>query len=113
MTMKVGFLVVALLLVAVACGDADVATTEGTAASAQVATTAAESPSETTAETAASGTEAPASTSAPDSPATTAKEPSGVDGPPAPDFTLALADGSSYQLSADDKPVYMIFWAEW
>ncbi len=36
-----------------------------------------------------------------------------VDGPPAPDFTLALGDGGEFSLSAEQKPVYVIFWAEW
>lgn len=36
-----------------------------------------------------------------------------VDGPPAPDFTLALADGTEFVLSEEQKPVYMVFWAEW
>jgi hypothetical protein len=36
-----------------------------------------------------------------------------VDGPPAPDFSLALADGTDFTLSAEQKPVYMVFWAEW
>lgn len=31
----------------------------------------------------------------------------------APDFTLTLGDGSSYTLSADPRPVYLVFWAEW
>lgn len=31
----------------------------------------------------------------------------------APDFTLALGDGSNYSLSGDQKPVYLVFWAEW
>ncbi|MDX2344613.1 MAG: hypothetical protein QNL12_13205, partial [Acidimicrobiia bacterium] len=35
------------------------------------------------------------------------------DGPPAPDFELALADGSTFALSAEQKPVYVVFWAEW
>lgn len=32
---------------------------------------------------------------------------------PAPDFTLALGDGGSFTLSESDKPVYLVFWAEW
>ena len=36
-----------------------------------------------------------------------------VDGTPAPDFTLALGDGGEFTLSAAEKPVYLIFWAEW
>ena len=35
------------------------------------------------------------------------------DAPPAPDFTLALGDGTSFTLSEESKPVYMIFWADW
>ena len=33
------------------------------------------------------------------------------DGPPAPDFELALSDGSTFALSAEQKPVYIVFWA--
>jgi hypothetical protein len=37
-----------------------------------------------------------------------------VDGPPAPDFTLALEDPQGvFTLSEEQKPVYMVFWAEW
>jgi thiol-disulfide isomerase/thioredoxin len=32
---------------------------------------------------------------------------------PAPDFTLALGDGGTFTLSESDKPVYLVFWAEW
>jgi hypothetical protein len=45
-----------------------------------------------------------------DATSTTGTEP---DGPLAPDFTLALGDGSEFVLSAEQKPVYMVFWAEW
>ena len=31
----------------------------------------------------------------------------------APDFTLALADGSTFVLSEEARPVFMVFWAEW
>lgn len=33
--------------------------------------------------------------------------------PVAPDFTLELGDGGAYVLSEADKPVYLVFWAEW
>ena len=36
-----------------------------------------------------------------------------VPGESAPDFTMALADGTDFTLSAEQKPVYMVFWAEW
>jgi hypothetical protein len=35
------------------------------------------------------------------------------DAPPAPDFTLALAGGGDFVLGDEQKPVYLIFWAEW
>jgi hypothetical protein len=35
------------------------------------------------------------------------------DRPLAPDFTLELGDGGSYTLSEGEKPVYLVFWAEW
>lgn len=31
----------------------------------------------------------------------------------APDFTLALGDGSAFVLSDETRPVFMVFWAEW
>ncbi|MCL1592834.1 MAG: hypothetical protein M3132_00600 [Actinomycetia bacterium] len=36
-----------------------------------------------------------------------------AEGPVAPDFTMPLADGGSFTLYDEQKPVYMIFWAEW
>ncbi len=33
--------------------------------------------------------------------------------PVAPDFTLELNDGGTYTLSEGEKPVYLVFWAEW
>jgi len=45
--------------------------------------------------------------------ATTPSESSSPDGPIAPDFTTLLSDGSEFSLAAQDKPVYMVFWAEW
>ena len=52
------------------------------------------------------------STDATDSTAT-APETTVSDRPAAPDFTLALGDGGTYTLSDGEKPVYLIFWAEW
>lgn len=42
-----------------------------------------------------------------------AQPPPHVEGPAAPDFTFALSDGSSFSLSDEQKPVYLVFWAEW
>jgi len=51
---------------------------------------------------------------APDPPTTsTTATTIAVDGPAAPDFTLVLADGTEFSLSAEQKPVYLVFWAEW
>lgn len=36
-----------------------------------------------------------------------------LDGPAAPDFSLELSDGSTFLLSQESRPVYMVFWAEW
>lgn len=60
---------------------------------------------ETPGNTAATQAEATATS---DGPSTTA---SGR--PVAPDFTLELNDGGSYTLSEAEKPVYLVFWAEW
>lgn len=35
------------------------------------------------------------------------------EGPVAPDFTLALEPSGRFVLSQEEKPVYMVFWAEW
>jgi uncharacterized membrane protein len=35
------------------------------------------------------------------------------EGDAAPDFTLALGEGGEFTLSDEQKPVYMVFWAEW
>jgi cytochrome oxidase Cu insertion factor (SCO1/SenC/PrrC family) len=53
----------------------------------------------------------PASTATSAQPTATTRAP--VEGPLAPDFTLTLADGSTFTLSQEQKPVYIIFWAEW
>ena len=36
-----------------------------------------------------------------------------IEGPAAPDFVFALADGSSFSLRDEQKPVYLVFLAEW
>ena len=56
-------------------------------------------------------TSAPASTDPAPAPATTLRpRPEGED---APDFSLDLGQGGTFTLSAEAKPVYMVFWAEW
>lgn len=36
-----------------------------------------------------------------------------LEGPEAPEFTLDLADGSEFVLSAEDRATFLVFWAEW
>jgi len=113
MKLRVVPVFLALLLVMGACGTGDTSVTTDAAPATAVT---ANMGGETTAEPATSETTSAATESTTSSPASTeaaSVEPSGVDGPAAPDFSLALADGSTYQLSADSKPVYMVFWAEW
>ncbi len=31
----------------------------------------------------------------------------------APDFSLAMGDGSTFTLAGENRPVYLLFWAEW
>lgn len=80
---------------------------------------AAEAPSTTVATLSPAGTgttspSSPGSTVAGETTTTTAATaPTTSDRPIAPDFTLALGDGGSFTLSDEQKPVYMVFWAEW
>jgi hypothetical protein len=76
-------------------------TTAGTAA--ETSTTAVAAPSSST--TVGTGTTVPGVT-----PTTVRQRP---DGDAAPDFTLALGEGGEFTLSDEQKPVYMVFWAEW
>ena len=100
-------LLIAIGLLAVACSSADsVSSTTGSQSDQSAPSTtaaAAESPAPsaaTTDSTAPSSTEAPAPTPDPNRPL-------------APDFELTLGTGELYQLSAETKPVYLVFWAEW
>ena len=69
----------------------------------------------TTQPSAESPTAAPSETDPP--PETVATSPGGQtsisDRPVAPDFTLELGEGGVYTLSQGERPVYLVFWAEW
>ncbi len=94
-------------LVLAACGGATVQSTFDTVPTSP--TTAAPSTTE-----AADPGDSTTSTTDPPETTTTTSAPVVVDGPPAPDFTLVLGDGEGeFVLSAEQKPVYMVFWAEW
>ncbi len=101
------FLTVALALIVASCGGTESGSTQTTAPAGEVAT----SPSDDSAPTSASATTGDDSP-ADDNVTETDASPS-FDGPPAPDFELALSDGSTFALSAEQKPVYIVFWAEW
>lgn len=98
-------IVLAVSAIVAACGDGG---------SAPPVTDASATATETT--EVAAATESPATTT--QAAATTAANgdevaPSGVDGPQAPDFEFQLDDGSTFVLSEEAMPVYMVFWAEW
>jgi thiol-disulfide isomerase/thioredoxin len=44
---------------------------------------------------------------------TTAAADPAAGGRVAPDFSLALSDGTTFSLAAEEKPVCLVFWAEW
>ena len=106
-------LAIAVALVVAACGGSgDGAVDVSSAAPVDESTVPAPS------DAAASGdsdTEAPSETEAPAETTDEGTEAaaSSFDGPPAPDFQITLADGTAFSLSAEQKPVYMVFWAEW
>lgn len=104
----------AVVLTVAACGDDGAMTTAAPAAtdSTPVSTTVAEPPAaDPTTETSpgSPGGGEPTTSTAADTPAVTV-DPSLPD---AADFTLPLGGGGSFTLSDEQKPVYMVFWAEW
>ena len=69
-----------------------------------------EAGAETTATT--SGSADTTSSSSPTTVATDESMPD-PDRPMAPDVSLELADGSTFVLSEEARPVFLVFWAEW
>ena len=100
-------LVGAMALVAAACSGGEA--TETVSSSSVVSTEAAAPGTTATTATEAPANDATTSTAAP----AESTQPLPVEAPPAPDFTLALDDGSEFVLSDEQKPVYVVFWAEW
>ncbi len=96
---RLQLLLAGLALVVVACSDgADAtSTTQSVPVDPETSTTAG-----------GGGTAAPGTTETPET-----TEGTTSDRPLAPDFTLALGDGGSFTLSEGEKPVYLVFWAEW
>jgi hypothetical protein len=95
---------VAFALVVTACGDGGAVSEEDPAITGAPETT-----------LGVANTDADATDTTDDAPvqgsSTEATEPSG---PVAPDFTLPIGTGSEeFVLSAETRPVYLVFWAEW
>lgn len=104
-------LIAAIAVATVSCASgADTSTSAAEQTSTTVAVPAAggESTTSSSGESSTSTTTVPPS----DTEAPPAESPP-IDGQPAPDFTLALGDGGEFTLSAEQKPVYLVFWAEW
>lgn len=109
-------LAIALTLTTVACGEAAADTTSQPAPSSSVASTVPASSEESgtppsqpagpTTSTTAAGAGSPAE---PDDPGVPVPD----DAQAAPDFELTLGEGGTFSLSAEQKPVYLVFWAEW
>jgi hypothetical protein len=102
---------VGLALVVAACGGGatDVATPDGNQSAAQGG--------DATPTTAVASTE-PAATPVTEESDDTAPSPDARPAPDpnreiAPDFSLLLGDGSTFVLSEETRPVFMVFWAEW
>lgn len=104
--MRLRQLAVSLLLIAAACGGA------GTPDTVATSTTGGDSAAQLSTES-PDFNEAPDPTQAPDTESGSAVPAPSSDGSVAPDFTTVLADGSAFNLGEHDKPVYLVFWAEW
>ncbi|MGZ5384521.1 MAG: TlpA family protein disulfide reductase [Acidimicrobiia bacterium] len=89
-----------MLAVAACAGDGEAAATSAPTS----ATTTSQAPSSTTGAI-GDGEPTPTTGTMPETPQ--------VEGPAAPDFVFALGDGTSFSLSDEQKPVYLVFWAEW
>ena len=103
--MRFRFVLLGLMLLVAACGGTATSTTQAAGdtepTAAPVVTSA---PGETTATT--DSTASPST----ESPDPTTQQ---ATGPPAPEFTTTLSDGSQFELASHDRPVYLVFWAEW
>ncbi len=103
--MRTRLLAISLLLLAAACGGTD--TTGSSAPAATVASSAPQTAGSPDSTSAPDSTENPSATAAPTTEALRAE------GPAAPSFVTTLSDGSQFDMGAHDKPVYLVFWAEW
>jgi hypothetical protein len=109
--MKRVALMLAVVTVAAACSSSSDSSETVSASQSTVASTESAGTSHPNAESSSTSIGDDGATLVPNQ--TIAPEATTPDGPSAPDFTLALGDGTSFSLSEESKPVYMIFWADW
>ena len=102
-------LVIAFALVGAACGGSPTSTPAVDPEPTAVSATTTVAPGDASTTTPAGSSE----TSRPPGSATTAPATRRPEGPDAPDIALALGEGGVFVLSEEQKPVYMVFWAEW
>ena len=76
-----------------------------------VVTTAPQAPGAITTSTTPITADTQTTTSATEATASSTTQDSGLEA--APDFSLLLGDESIFNLSAELRPVYLVFWAEW
>jgi hypothetical protein len=108
-----GRLLIVLALVAAACGDSEAGSTIAPTANVGTTSTPNGSPADDQVDDAVEQTpvgDSGDSASAATTSTTTRVRPDGRD---APDFALALGQGGEFRLSDEERPVYMVFWAEW
>ena len=95
-----------LAVVIAACGPSAVGEQPSPTSETVATTTSPAEPATSTAEATTTSDPSEATTTSPETTTTSDRE-------VAPDFTLELGDGGSYTLSEGEKPVYLVFWAEW
>ncbi len=105
--MRIRLLALSLTLLAAACGGADAVPETTRAPAATTAPSASETSAPATETTATQDSTENADTT------TTTTEALRAEAPIAPAFVTTLSDGSQFDMGAHDRPVYLVFWAEW
>ncbi len=104
-------LFVVLALVATACGGVDVSQSVSPSEPVVDGSTDSASAAEEGTDSTSATEEGTNTTSAADEATDEAGD--STDGNPAPEFVLTLGEGGEFSPSTEDKPIYMVFWAEW
>ncbi len=104
-------LLVVLALVATACGGVDVSQSVSPSEPVVDGSTDSTSAAEEGTDSTSAADEGTDSTSSADEATDEAGD--STDNNPAPEFVLALGEGGEFSPSSEDKPIYMVFWAEW